>query len=285
MRRTPTSHKDTTPFVLDNPVGIDTIVKSLQASLSSGLTWLEKSFNRATVMSRNNSGDQAEIYPVCWTADAKDQFKMIGNDNWSAYSFFVARGSETPVDFEQFGDNTYQRDLSLYVWMNLEVIDDTKNYDYLEELKQAINTVIKTTEFDDNETLIVESIEDDPLEIYSGFTVNPTDTQLLYYPYKGLRFDLACTYSDDELCDPEVKLPTPTNLVLSDITATTMQLDWDLNSNGDETSVSVERNDDGAGFVNIIYLAPGAETYVDTGLIPLTDYDYRVRSMATQPPD
>ncbi len=83
----------------------------------------------------------------------------------------------------------------------------------------------------------------------------------------------------------KVSLPSPTNLVLSNISGSSIQLDWDLNSNGDETSVLVKRNEGGAGFVNLIFLAPGSETHTDTTVSALTTYEYAIFAEANQPPD
>lgn len=200
MRKTPNSHKDTTPFILDNPVGVDTIVKVLQADLLT-LPWIEKSFNRATIMSNIDENQVNQIYPVCFVGDNKDEFPMIGNDNWSAYSFFATQEDEAFVDYSQFDTNEMTRELSLYVWINLDKTQEIEAFGYPENLKQQVELLLKTAIFDNNDYIEITNIVDNPLDIYDGFTVDPTKTQLLYAPYKGYRFDINCAYTDKQNCN------------------------------------------------------------------------------------
>ena len=109
------------------PVGIDTLVKDMQLHFSNTLPWLEKSFNRATMMSKVIN-DESVLFPACWVADAKDELDMIANDNWSAYSFFFATSAEQPLDeYYDYGTTTYTQDLSVYFWVNMEKVDPSKN--------------------------------------------------------------------------------------------------------------------------------------------------------------
>ncbi len=201
MKRSPNNHKDTVPFIITNPVRIDVTVKLLQAKLLLDLPWLEKSFNRATIMSNFDGDGNERIFPVCFVADGKDKFPMIGNDNWSAYSFFVARDTESLADdWQQFQDNRREREMSLYVWVHLDRAQAIQPFEYPEVLKNQIEFSIRNTALNDEDTLIVGDIEDDPLVIFDGFTVDPTKTQMLYHPYKVFRFDLSCTYTDSIVC-------------------------------------------------------------------------------------
>lgn len=198
-RQTPNIKKDVTPYIVAAPIGIDVPVKEIQAQFLVDLTWLTKSFARSTVRSRVID-DTAQIFPVCWIAENKDEFEMIGNDNWDAYSFMVARGTETPIDYNPFDDNRYQRELSIYFWFKLDEIDGTIGTELLESLKQeilnSITNVQTASEFE------LTGIEDDPQVIYDGFTFSTeTITQRLYYPYGALRFDFNVTYDGVEVCN------------------------------------------------------------------------------------
>lgn len=201
-RQTPNINKDVIPYVVDDPIGIDIPVKALQSKFSDSLSWLTKSFGRATTRSNTNVGGTTQVFPVCWIAEKKDEFIMIGNDNWKAYSFMVARGTETPVDYDEYGTTqTYERELRIYFWFKLNEIDETKGTELLETLKQDILNTIKETKTD-SRGFVLTGIEDDPDVIYDGFTYSDdTLTQRLLYPYGALRFDFNVTYDGVEVCN------------------------------------------------------------------------------------
>ena len=97
-RRRPIPIKNQTPYISPNPVGVDLVVRGLQEHFSNTIPWLEKSFNRAEIMTNLDRENNTREFAKCWTADGSDELNMIVNDNWTAYSFFVARGSETPLE-------------------------------------------------------------------------------------------------------------------------------------------------------------------------------------------
>lgn len=200
MRQTPNINKDVTPYVVDDPIGVDVPVKALQEQFTNDLSWLTKSFARATIRSNTNTEGTTQIFPVCWIAESKDEFTMIGNDNWNAYSFMVSRGTETPIDYNQYGNNRYQRELRIYFWFKLDQIDDTKGPELMETLKQEIlNSVAKAQTSSEFE---LTGIEDDPEVIYDGFTLSDeATTQRLYYSHGALRFDFNVTYEGVETCN------------------------------------------------------------------------------------
>jgi len=171
----------------------------MQSALAD-VSWLSKSFGRATIMSQIDGDEKERIYPVCWIADSKDQFEMIANDNWNAYSFFVCNGTEKPIDYSDTSANTYERDVSLYVWCNLSAIDDTKPISYIEHLKIDIKNAIQNTVYDVNYGAEILEVENDPLKVYEGFTINVHQKQLLYFPYQGFRIDMKFRYDDTTIC-------------------------------------------------------------------------------------
>ena len=196
MRQTPNSIKNVTPYILANPVGVDGVIKDIQLHLSTSLPWLTKSFNRAVSTSRlNDQGDEV-VSAKCWVNDGKDEFDMVANDNWDAYSFFTAKGKETPTEYSQFDTSDYERDIQLHFWFNLGKVDPLKTYDYLEELKQDILTSIRGVIFSDVYGVTLLEIEDDALQIFNDFTIDVTKKQLLYYPYSGLKFTFTARYPD-----------------------------------------------------------------------------------------
>ena len=67
------------------------------------------------------------------------------------------------------------------------------------------------------------------------------------------------------------------DLLLSDVTATSIRLDW-VNGSTNETGISIERSLNGVDFTEIHVTAAGVEFYVDEGLDSGVQYWYRVRA-------
>lgn len=205
-RYKPNTIKNVIPYKIDDPFGIDITVKSLQI-LYEEFSWLEKSFARAIIRSekrKNAAGTEFNyIFPGMFSRvgdDVYDYLNMMELDNYDAYSFFLALDTEDSIDYEEL-QNQYRRRLDNIVWLNLEKVDSTKGYDYLEEIKQDVRNKIKENRFG---TIEIVSIEDEPEAIFREFSLETTDTQFLCYPYRGFRMIMNVTY--DEPCG-EVSTP------------------------------------------------------------------------------
>lgn len=205
-RYKPNAIKNVIPYKIDDPFGIDITVKSLQI-LYEEFSWLEKSFARAIIRSekrKNQAGTEFNyIFPGMFSRvgdDVYDYLNMMELDNYDAYSFFLALDTEDSIDYEEL-QNQYRRRLDNIVWLNLEKVDSTKGYDYLEEIKQDVRNKVKENRFG---TIEIVSIEDEPEAIFREFSLETTDTQFLYYPYRGFRMIMNVTY--DEPCG-EVSTP------------------------------------------------------------------------------
>lgn len=206
-RLTPNEIKNVTPNIITAPFGIDMVVKGLQAKFSE-LPWLEKSFARAVTMStlredvsrRGVEFDLDYIYPGMFVADGQDYFDMLLNDNVSAYSFFMARDPEETQNYHRGSRVELKRTLSAIFWMNLQLVDNTRKDDFLEELKEEVIDKISNAVYQDNAgngtvtSVDIIDINDEPRNVFDGFTLDNTETQFLYYPFRGLRFDLDCVF-------------------------------------------------------------------------------------------
>lgn len=201
IRLEPLAIKNVTPHVITEPRGIDMVCKSLQSSFDNVL-WLDKSFARA-VFRTEKRDDKDYVYPAMFVANGYDYLDMLQIDNWKSYSFMIARDSESVEDYEEGIQNTLKRKLSCVFWMNLEQVGPTRQDDFLEELKQDLIKAIKNARFLDvtNGSSVlgveIQNIYDEPKNIFSGFTISETDSQFLYYPYRGLRIDLRCFYTEE----------------------------------------------------------------------------------------
>lgn len=229
----PTAVKNVTPYIQAAPVSIDRIVKALQVQFTNDLTWLTNSFNRAVYTS--NFVDDAQVVSAkVWVDNGQDELDIIARDDWQAYSFFFAEDEEIPIEYNENESSLYERELSVYFWFNLCEIDDTKTgNELLADLKLEILQAIRTVTLSGDDEVSVNSVVFNPLEIYSDFTIDPTQTQLLYYPYGGLRIDLNASYRDVNTCD--IQLAAPSAFVFSNPTGTTLDANITSNSGGEET--------------------------------------------------
>ena len=71
---------------------------------------------------------------------------------------------------------------------------------------------------------------------------------------------------------------TPSDLMLTVLSDTSIKLDWTANGAQDYDGYSVERSTDGATYAEVDTVAVGTETYTDTELTADTLYYYRVRA-------
>lgn len=182
------------PYVLENPVGLDVIVKSLQSSLSE-LSWNEASFNRAETMTRISQDGEIEVFPKLWTQGGKDEINAIGLDRFQAYSFFHTNADAELLGDYNFAENRYSQELSLYFWFDLKRVDASKTYDFTPELIQEIQQKINGTFIDGGEFQILNTTIN-PQEIYGDFSIDITENQNIHHPFRAVKFVLDCIYYD-----------------------------------------------------------------------------------------
>ena len=203
-RQFPNSTKELNQYIVENPYRADIAVKALQAAYSENLDWLEKSFPRAVLRTEKITQADREVerrFPAVRTMDGNDEADMLEVDNYAAYDFFYQIDTENLIDFEERVFNVYQAQLRNIFWFNLNEIDPNRGDDFLPELETEILQVISNTKYQDfNGTTIrgieVQRVYQEPQNIFSGFSFNLVDTQFLHYPYRGLRFDLLVTFSE-----------------------------------------------------------------------------------------
>lgn len=209
IRQTATARKDVTPFINPTPVGIDSVITTLQKAFTAKLPWLTKSFGKAERM-YNRTGSANAIretdtsldyfFPAVWVGQFKDPINMLADDNYDAYTFSFPVDSATPIDFEQNGQNRYNRGLAVIFWFNLPKIDSAKTYDFTEDLIIEIEKVIRSTPFLYNNGVEIESITDVPQDIFAEFSPELVENQRLIYPFRGCRFNLTTFYQSESNC-------------------------------------------------------------------------------------
>jgi hypothetical protein len=198
-RQNPITYKEVTPYVIPSPVGIDKVITNLQVALAANLSWLEKSFGKANKTIKQED-DREFIFPSILTEVSKDEIPLLGNDNFNAYSYFLADGEELPINYEEHAVNQYQRPISLTFWMDLKRVDSTKLYNFKEELIREVKKVISTTNVGNGNDVEILSVVTDPELIFDGYSTDLMKSQMLTYPQVGFRIDLLAYYQGEENC-------------------------------------------------------------------------------------
>jgi len=199
-RQEPIENIEVTPHVIVNPVGVDAIITNLQVELGAKLSWLEKSFGKAETVVKEENGNEF-AFPAILISKTQDMLPLIPNDNFTAYSFFLTSSDEEVIEYQNHIPNFYARTISAIFWIsNLRKVDDTKLYNFREELILEAKKVIRSANIGDGNFVTLTTMVDDPQDIYEGFTVESIKKQLLTYPATGFRINMIANYQGSENC-------------------------------------------------------------------------------------
>ncbi len=183
-----------------NPKGLDAKINELQTALS-GLSWLQKSFGRAKIIPTKLGGKKL-LQPMVYQGE-KDYYPVLPNDALNSYSFFRVWGNRANPEQSKFANAPIDVvTLDLIFWVNLEAIDNTKDYIYTEDLITEVRDLLKT------QNVTVKTVSDEKTEdIFRGYTLNTDHRDLLMKPYQAWRIELEVSYSID--CNVFVPPPCP----------------------------------------------------------------------------
>ena len=195
------SYNNPTVFSVPNPVGLDLALYNIQTKLSE-LTWITKVFGRSWPMNdfqgegRRLISTAQGIKPKTFHSsniNGKDgnYIDMLPNDNLASYSFFVSEGNEAIEDYSR-NTNIAQRPMSLIVWTRLNKVDQSKSYIYLEELKEAVYSKLKTF----GNKVTITGYADQTADVWAGFDWSSNENKNLRYPNMGFRVFFTLHYED-----------------------------------------------------------------------------------------
>lgn len=186
-----TTINPSTPTI-PNAIELDAVLNILQTALS-GVSWIEKAFNRATIHNDPVKGLTPKVYQ-----GSQQYFDVLHNDSLKAHSFFYTTSEEFFFEYipgQQAGRK--YRDVSLFVLGNLREIDGIRDYIYTTKLKKDIEDVLLGYE-----QVVINSIQDqNPNEIFREFEINDKHRELLMYPKFALRFNLTISYEEVYNCE------------------------------------------------------------------------------------
>lgn len=128
--------------------------------------------------------------------DAKEgeYLNVLPNDFLKAQSFIKMNGPENWEQFNRFEGSMKSRKISVIFWVNLKYIDVSKNYIFIDVLKNQVEDILRTHP----NTGTIDAYYDERAEdVFDGYSIQDVDTKYLMYPYSGFRFDLTVNYPEE----------------------------------------------------------------------------------------
>ncbi len=175
--------------LLETPVGLDSVIQSLQVDLAA-LPWLEHSFGRAWAMEEGR-----DTVPKCYNK-AGEYHNVLPNDHFQSQSFIAVKGEESWEEFSVAAANHKSRKLKIIFWFNLKTINPAKDYIFTEELKTDVERIIK----DSAHVQSIDAYVDEKAgDVFEGYAL-PEESKYLMYPYSGFRFDITVGYLEHTNC-------------------------------------------------------------------------------------
>ena len=185
------SYRNPIEQVIADPVLLDKEIKNIQTVLGT-LSWLEKSFGRAFKGIRLKEGRKV-TYPAIFQQWKKDYYDAFPNDNIKSYSFIFPDPSEI-TEYNVKGKHEIQRNISIILFFDLEQIDNTLQYRFIELLKEDVIIVLATLK---PGKLEINDITDDVEEVFSDFTVDEIKAEFLKDKYGALKFECTIFYRNE----------------------------------------------------------------------------------------
>lgn len=173
------------PVITNLPlIGIDLELQKLALKLST-IPWLAKSWGRAKTINGvliKSKTNEPMVY-----LSKTEYYTVLPNDSFNAYSFWGVSSPEKSMDQSNTVQTSILMETQVYciIWCNLRQINKLRDYIYTQEL---VLDVLKSLKSCANFTLsqvIDEKVED----IFKGYTLNPTQRDLLMYPYQAFRVE------------------------------------------------------------------------------------------------
>ena len=196
------------PYFLANPVGIDYVIQQIQTALntSSITSFLNGgSFGKAERQSKEINKKEY-IYPAVFINEGFDYEDITGLDNKKAYCFFTDMGKEYPINYtEGSRKQQYEAKIKLHVWLNLNEINETKKYNYREEINENIKEVLSNISFpavNGSLTSVDRVCKDfkDIFKEYSSYDLKYDQYLSVNKRYYGLSYEMTVRYFSNIIC-------------------------------------------------------------------------------------
>ena len=175
-------------------VFIDSAIEDLKAKLQT-IDWHSHSFGRAYI--RKTQRDKIDFKEPMVYGEDGEYVPVQYNDNLQSMSFFLV-GEKTPYgEWEKNSQNYWEVETSLIFWANINKIDAARAEDYYfsESLQEDVRALI-TDLVGIPYRVSIDSMTDEPDEVYKEFSFKEEEKQFLTWPYTGFRFELTMIVQD-----------------------------------------------------------------------------------------
>lgn len=203
----PTTHTLKNPQVIPVPnyIDLDRAIEDVRLALAD-IPWLEKPFHKAKEIPQPNPDGKGGILriPMVYLS-GKEYYPVMPNDALRSHSFFRIRGPKQFIDYSySSAEPNLVAPLDLIVWVNLKKITGFSTFDssfdftfglpdynYLEVLERDVIQVLNQR----SEVSLLRIWDDRAADIFSGYTLDETQRDLLMFPYQAFRVELDLSYS------------------------------------------------------------------------------------------
>lgn len=175
--------------VLSNPTGIDKVVVDIQNALAT-IDWMEYSFGRAY---RRNSPRYQEDYFAPFVYQAKREYVDVEpQDDITAYCFTEVSSTRNVREYQPIKKDWFQdQNISVVVFANLELIDNTDDSIFTEKLIDEVTYVLNSV----SSIYTIDSIEEGIENAFSNYDYKNEWIKLNYGAFK-----INCTVSALNYC-------------------------------------------------------------------------------------
>jgi hypothetical protein len=170
--------------------GLDGKIEQLRECFAHNVLWLDRAFGRAYNLSEKAGIGYVKV-PKVIIGDTKEYMSMMPNDNLGSYCWFIGVGPETPEEWDARNPTKFfTKDVDLIFYFNYKKIDQSKDYPFVESLKEEILYYLNAFN-----GVVLNSIHTETVdEVYDGYNLEQITRDLFYYPFGGMKFSLSLSY-------------------------------------------------------------------------------------------
>lgn len=196
----------TAPRVILNPepINVDARIQQAQQLLADGLPWLTTAFGRAWRMPSTVDGKQV-YYPAVYSGkdypgSKSEYYDVRPNDALPAFCFFIVKDKAEPKmgngdDYQPRQFNQWHYPVDIVFWMNLNKVDGTKKYPFVENLLAGVRAQLRKFS-----AYTVGGVYYDPAALYKEYDAKEIiKDQYLAYPYAGFRIEGAMDFLEQDV--------------------------------------------------------------------------------------
>lgn len=180
-----------------NPLLHNSVIYSLQQTLDLQVAWLERIYPLAEVGERLDK-ERVIRYPRVYTGTGLEYVSLFPSDATEAYCFFEIPSGQYTLDNIASEDEMIL-ELSLTVWANLKLLDDSKAWDFRDELIRDITNALRNSEY--LEFLEIQDVILDRERIFEDYSFEFKDLKYIMYPYTAFKVVFQVRVDSDLECD------------------------------------------------------------------------------------